>query len=70
MNWPHHITREALDAWEAHTASPVLGWLMAHWRGWAWLHCSECGWWVVSLDRDLLPDWLEHVTDPTHETAV
>lgn len=42
------------------TASILLGWLLAHWRGWAWLYCPECGWWSVSRSTDLIAEYEEH----------
>lgn len=60
---PERASREALDRWERYTASPVLGWLLAWHRGWAWLQCQSCGWWRVSGSDDLLDAWDEHNAD-------
>lgn len=66
MPKPQPISREALDRFEQFTATPILGWVLCNYRGWAWLRCRDCGWWLVSPDEDLLPAWEKHLVDRFH----
>jgi hypothetical protein len=43
------------------TAIPVFGWLWCYARGFAWVQCQDCGWWMLSGDQDLTMWDLEHV---------
>lgn len=63
---PQHISREAIDEHRHRTATPIAGWVLAHYRGWAWMACPTCPWWMVSGSQDLLPAWADHLTDEAH----
>ncbi len=60
---PEDISQEARDEYTRRRNVLLVGWILAHWRHWAWLHCNRCGWWMVSGSEDLVPYWVDHEKD-------
>lgn len=61
------FSKAAIDRHTQVTAAPLAGWLLAHWRGFAWLACRDCGWWMCDRDVDLTGRFLAHLQTDEHQ---
>lgn len=67
MTEPRRFSKEAIDRHTQVTAAPLAGWLLAHWRGYAWLACRDCGWWRANPREDLTEEFLAHEQTDEHK---